>query len=78
MKTKQKTRRALITDEDAMFQSLYDIREGITSVAARDYMDRYIRLKAKALRLEKWGLKVRIVLPDFPHRPMLVIGKGRR
>ena len=73
MKTKQKTRRALITDEDAMFQALYDIRDGTTSAAARDYIDRYIRLKAKALRLEKQGFKARMVLPDFPRRPVLVI-----
>jgi len=56
-----------------MFQALYDIRDGITGVAARDYMDRYIKLKAKALRLEKQGFSVKIVLPDFPRRPMLVI-----
>ncbi len=78
MKTKLKTRRALVPDEDAMFQALYDIRDGITSAEARDYIDRYIRLKAKALRLERQGFKVRMVLPDFPRRPMLVIGKGRR
>ena len=72
---KQKKRRHLVTEEDGMFQALYDIRDGISGVAALDYMDRYIKLKAKALLLERRGFKVRMLLPDFPRRPMLVIEK---
>jgi hypothetical protein len=57
------------------FSELYDIRDSLSGVAAWDYMDRYIKLKAKALQLEKRGFKVRMLLPDFPRRPLLVIGK---
>ena len=77
MKAKHKrNRRPLTTHEDAIFQALYDIRDGLFGAAARDYMDRYIQLKAKALRLEKQGIKVRILLPDFPRRPLLLIEKS--
>jgi hypothetical protein len=74
MKTKHK-RYALFTEEDGVLQALYDIRNRLNCVEAWDYMDRYIQIKAKAMQLQKKGLKVRIVLPDFPRRPMLVIGK---
>ncbi len=57
------------------FSELYDIRDNLSGVAAWDYMDRYIKLKTKALQLEKRGLKVRMLLPDFPRRPLLIIGK---
>jgi hypothetical protein len=76
MMLKQKRRRhILFTEEVRVLQALHDIRERLNSVEAWDYMDRYIQLKGKAMQLQKKGLKVRIVLPDFPRRPMLVIGK---
>lgn len=69
-KTKRKYRGG--TD---MLRDLLDIRNRLKGVAARDYMDRYIQLKMKALELEQRGLRVRMLLPDFPRRPMLVIEK---
>jgi hypothetical protein len=76
MKPRKKSkRRILISEEDGVLQALYDVRHGTSRVAVRDYVDRYITLKVRALRLQKKGLKVRIVLPDFPRRPMLIIGK---
>ncbi len=46
-----------------------------SGVAAWDYVDRYIKLKAKALLLQEQGLTVKTVLPDFPRCPLLIIGK---
>jgi hypothetical protein len=69
MKAKPKRKR------HARFGDLYLIRDRVSGVAAWDYLDRYIKLKAKALQLERKGLKVRMVLPDFPHRPLLIIEK---
>jgi len=69
-KTKRKHRGA-----NNILRDLLDIRNRINGVAARDYMDRYIQLKMKALELEQRGLRVRMLLPDFPRRPMLVIKK---
>jgi len=73
MKPKSKRNRA--QHNARVLQELYVMREGLHGIAARDYMDRYIQLKAQAFELEKRGLKVRISLPDFPGRPLLVIEK---
>jgi hypothetical protein len=70
MNAKRKRKR-----EAHVLQELYAIREGLHGIAARDYMDRYINLKAQAFQLKKRGLKVRISLPDFPGRPLLIIEK---
>jgi hypothetical protein len=71
---KAKTGRRLIhlTDNDGVVQAIHDIQD---RGAFRDYVDRYIKLRAKVIQLQKKGLKVKIVLPDLPRRPMLVIGK---
>ncbi len=73
MNAKQKKRHALFTEEDGVFQALRVTKDGLSDDAAWDYMDRYIKLRAKARQLEKKGLKARILLPDLPRRPMLVI-----
>ena len=57
------------------FQDLVDLRETLHGVQARDYLTRYIQLKQQSVKLKKMGLKVRIVLPDFPLRPLLIIEK---
>ena len=76
MKPKPKgNRRGSFTESDGVLQAFYDLRKGLSGDSARDYIDRYILLKTKALQLEKLGLKVRVVLPDFPRRPLLVIEK---
>jgi hypothetical protein len=72
MKAKRKQKRP------DLFTDLQDIRKRLSGDKARDYLDRYIELKAKALELEKQGLEVRMLLPDFPRRPMLVIEKRRQ
>lgn len=74
MKAKQKGT-PLTKRDSRLLQELYTIRNGLHGIAARDYMDRYIKLKAQAFLLEKRGLKVRISLPDFPGRPLLIIEK---
>ena len=77
MKARQRRQRGVsfTATETKVFQSLFDLRKGLHGAAARDYVDRYIQLKAQALKLEKRGLKVRISLPDFPRRPLLIIEK---
>jgi hypothetical protein len=75
MPKQKRHRRGPFDESDGVLQALDDLRKGLSGDSARDYVDRYILLKAKALQLEKKGLKVRMVLPDFPRRPMLVIGK---
>jgi hypothetical protein len=69
MKAKPKRKR------HALFGDLYLIRDRVSGIAAWDYLDRYIKLQAEAFELEKKGLKVRISLPDFPRRPLLIIEK---
>ncbi len=73
MKAKGKRNRA--QRDTRVLEELHAIREGLHGIAARDYMDRYITLKVQAFQLEKRGLKVRISLPDFPGRPLLIIEK---
>ncbi len=77
MKAKQPRRRGipLTAREARVFRDLFDLRKGLRGPAARDYVNRYIRLKAQAFKLEKKGMKVRISLPDFPGRPLLIIEK---
>jgi hypothetical protein len=75
MQRHKRTRRGSFGESDGILQPLYNLRKGLSGDSARDYVDRYIVLKARAMNLEKYGLKVRIVLPDFPRRPMLVIEK---
>lgn len=57
------------------FQDLIDLRDGLSGERARDYLTRYIQLKEQSVKLKKMGLKVRIALPDFPRRPLLIIEK---
>ena len=77
MKAKQQQRRGIpfTAGEAQVFRDLFDLRKRLHGPAARDYMNRYIRLKAQAFKLKKKGMKVRISLPDFPGRPMLIIEK---
>ena len=56
-------------------KDLFELRKTIDGVQARDYLTRYIQLKEQAIQLKKRGLKVRIALPDFPRRPLLIIKK---
>ena len=73
---RQQQRGVPFTKQEAqVFRELFDRRKRLRGPAARDYMNRYIRLKARAFKLEKQGLKVRISLPDFPRRPVLIIEK---
>ena len=76
MMLKQKRKRhTFFAEEGGVFQALHDARGGLSADAAWDYMDRYIKLKTKARQLEKKGLKVKILLPDLPRRPLLIIVK---
>jgi len=77
MKAKQQRQRgAPYTEQEAQaFQELFDLRESLHGAAARDYLDRYIQLKGQAFKLKRLGFKVRISLPDFPRRPLLIIEK---
>jgi hypothetical protein len=52
---------------------VYDVLEGVYGDEAQSYMNQYIKVKAHAFELEQKGLKVRISLPDFPRRPLLII-----
>ena len=40
-----------------------------------DYLARFTQLEQQAVRFKKMGLKVKMVLPDFSRRPLLVIEK---
>jgi hypothetical protein len=77
MKAKRQRQRGIpFTAHDArVFQGIFDALEGRYGDEVRLYMKQYIKLKAQSYKLEKKGLKVRIALPDFPRRPLLIIEK---
>jgi len=71
-----KAKQHRLTKRQALdLKDLVDLRESLHGVQARDYLTRYILLKEQAVKLKKMGLKVRIALPDFPRRPLLIIEK---
>jgi len=77
MKAKKRPQPGIpFTERDArIFKALCDVWDGLYGDEARDYVDQYIKLKAQFFKLEKKGLKVRISLPAFPRRPLLIIEK---
>ena len=75
IRKQKRKQRIFITEENVVYHVLYDTQDHFNGIAAWEYMHQYITLRAKAMQLQKKGLKVRIVLPDSPRRPMLVIGK---
>jgi hypothetical protein len=77
MKSKKKRQHNIFfTDRNArLSRILIDAWAGHYGRAVQAYLDQYIKLKAQSYKLQKKGLKVQIVLPDFPRRPLLVIEK---
>ena len=57
------------------FQVAREAHDGVYGKEAQAYVDQYIQLRAQLFKLKEQGLKVKIVLPDFPRRPLLIIEK---
>ena len=61
--------------EAGIFQDLFDALDGVYGDEAQSYMRQYLKLWPEYLKLQESGVKVRISVPRFGRRPLLIIDR---